>query len=87
MASARPILAVAPAECEISSLVRENDCGVSILPEQPGMLAEAILRLRCESQRLTRMGENGRTQLENRFSRSRCVEMYEQMLLNIRRKG
>lgn len=82
MASARPILAVTPPESEIAQLVEEAACGVALPPEHPELLAECILKLKQQDKRLTEMGENGRSQLETRFARSGCVEMYGQMLLS-----
>lgn len=83
MASARPILAVTPPEGEVAHLIKEVECGVIIPPEHPELLAEAILKLKQQDKRLTEMGQNGRAQLETRFSRAHCVEKYEHMLLNL----
>lgn len=82
MASARPILAVTPPESETAGLVEEARCGIVIPPEHPDLLAEAIMNMREQVGVLREMGQNGRSQLEARFTRQRCVEMYDQMLLN-----
>ena len=87
MASARPILAVTPAESEVAHLVEEAECGVNVPTDAPGYLAETILKLRQQRHLLDQMGRNGRSQLEDRFSRTRCVEMYEQMLLSYCQNG
>ena len=81
MASARPILAVTSPESEIAHLIDETECGVNIPPEAPRLLTETILRLRQQCHQLEQMGWNGRSWLEKRFSRERCVELYEHMLL------
>ena len=80
MASARPILAVTPPDSEIAHLVQDARCGLNLPPEQPKLLVEAILSLRHQGDQLLEMGQNGRSQLEARFSRARCVGMYEQLL-------
>jgi hypothetical protein len=64
-------------------LIQETACGVNIPPENPELLAEAILRLRCQQDLLTDMGQNGRRHLELKFSRVRCVDMYENMLTTL----
>jgi len=86
MASARPVLAVTPSESEIAQLIKKAECGVIVPPEHPELLAEMILELKQQDKRLTKMGQNGRAQLETKFSRARCVEMCEQMLLSLCRK-
>jgi glycosyltransferase involved in cell wall biosynthesis len=43
MASARPILAVAPQESELAQLIREAQCGITVSPQNPGHLAEVII--------------------------------------------
>jgi glycosyltransferase involved in cell wall biosynthesis len=83
MASARPILGVAPPESEIAHLIREGECGVNIPPAHPESLADAILKLRPQHDLLTQMGQNGRSQLETKFSRVQCADMYEHMLANL----
>jgi colanic acid biosynthesis glycosyl transferase WcaI len=83
MASARPILGVTPPESEIAHLIQEGECGLNVPPEQPESLAEAILKLRPQHDLLTKMGQNGRSQLETKFSRAQCADMYEHMLMNL----
>jgi colanic acid biosynthesis glycosyl transferase WcaI len=83
MASARPILAVAPLESEVSQLVKSGDCGVVVRPGQPLVLAGTVRDLKRESERLERLGANGRDLLRSRFSRRRCVDRYEAMLKQV----
>lgn len=84
MASARPILAVANAESDLAHVVRSAQCGLITPPEAPKHLAEAIRALRqCAPNRIEQMGQNGRTELEANYSRARCVQNYEQMLLRL----
>jgi colanic acid biosynthesis glycosyl transferase WcaI len=83
MASARPILAVAPPESELAWLVKTSNCGVANAPEHPDSLAEAILDLKRQTIRLDEMGRNGRFQLETMYSRANCVGMYERMFQSL----
>jgi colanic acid biosynthesis glycosyl transferase WcaI len=87
MASARPILAISPSNSELAALVQEIGCGINVPPEKPKLLVEAILKLKNQSEVLVVMGQNGRIQLENRFSRARCVNEYENMLLELCKKS
>lgn len=87
MASARPILAVAPLDSEIAHLVEDAHCGMVIPPEQPARLADVLLGLRGQADVLAEMGRNGRSQLESRFSRVRCVDAFEDMLTELCQRG
>jgi colanic acid biosynthesis glycosyl transferase WcaI len=80
MASARPILGITPPESEIAQLIAEGHCGINVQPDHPEFLAEKILNLKKHGNGLMEMGQNGRDQLETKFSRRRCVEMYDTML-------
>ena len=83
MASARPILAIAPTESELAQLVNNNDCGVSIPPGNPEQLADEILRIKEDDKCLADMGQRGRHLLKARFSQEQCTDMFERMLLTI----
>ena len=80
MASARPILAVAPLESEIVQIITEANCGWSVPPEAPEKLAEVIVQLKDRESTLIQMGQNGRICLEKNYSRNQCVDAYEKML-------
>ncbi len=87
MASARPILALTPAESEIAQLVEEGRCGINIPPNHPNLLAEKIFQLKTQGSRLEEMGQNGRIRLETRFARERCVDLYDRMLQRLCEKN
>ena len=50
-------------------------------PEQPQAIADAILDMKREPERLATMGRNGREQLEAHFSRQSCVDLFEKVLI------
>jgi colanic acid biosynthesis glycosyl transferase WcaI len=83
MASARPILAVAPAESEIAGLVDAAKCGFVTSPGHPELLADAITKMMGQAVLSGEMGRSGRAHLEARYTRGSCVEKYERMLLNL----
>jgi colanic acid biosynthesis glycosyl transferase WcaI len=87
MASARPILAVAPANSEVAHLVSGANCGIAVPPQEPRLLAEALLKLKQRPSELVKMGDNGRSELECKFSRAHCVNDYEKMLLGVYEEG
>ena len=79
LACARPIIAVAPAECELSSLIVDGRCGEVVPPGNPAQLANVIARMGMDEARMVAMGHNGRELLEAQFSRQRCVGAHEQI--------
>ena len=83
MASARPILAVAPPESEIVQIVTDASCGWSVPPESPEKLAEVIVQLKDRESILIQRGQNGRVCLEQNYSRDHCVNAYEKMLTSL----
>lgn len=83
MASARPVLAIAPEESDLAHLVIEGQCGLVTSPGAPDELAKLILELRDHSNELESMGSNGRTHLESRYSREGCVQQFENLLIDL----
>jgi colanic acid biosynthesis glycosyl transferase WcaI len=85
MASGRPILAICPENSELAKLIREAECGVSVPKSDPGRIADTVRELKNDMSRLHSWGSNGRLQLENKFSRARCVRLFEEMLQDLSR--
>jgi colanic acid biosynthesis glycosyl transferase WcaI len=83
MASARPILAVAPPESEIAHIIQEAGCGCVVPPGSPAELAEKILQSLNHKPACIRMGQQGRVHLEKHYSRKSCVDAYEKMLISL----
>ncbi len=83
MASARPILAVAPTGSEITQIVAESGCGWTVPPGSPVELAVSIIQGTARESALIQMGQNGRASLEKNYSRKYCVDAYERMLISL----
>jgi len=83
MASARPILAISPPESEIARIIKESGCGQNVSPGSPEKLAEAIIALKTDEAALIKMGKNGRSCLEEHYTRDRCINAHEMMLKNL----
>jgi len=81
MSSARPILAVAPPGSELAHIVEQAGCGWVVPPGSPMELAVTIAQLTGQEALLAQMGQNGRACLEKHYSRHRCVDAYEKMLI------
>jgi colanic acid biosynthesis glycosyl transferase WcaI len=69
MSSGRPILAAVSADSETGKFIHENRVGTVVPPEDPRLLADAILRMRDNPLISDRCGANGRSMVETRFDR------------------
>jgi len=81
MASARPILTVAPLGSELAQIVREAGCGWTVPPGAPLELAVTLAQLMGQDPLLMQAGQNGRAHLEKYYSRNHCIGAYEKMLI------
>lgn len=82
-AAARPIVFIGDSCGEIARLVVQNDCGVAVPAARGDLLAQAILDLAAEPERVRRLGENARRLLESRFSRSAAHERWHHLLVAV----
>jgi colanic acid biosynthesis glycosyl transferase WcaI len=57
LAAGRPIIVIAPAECDAARIVVESGCGVAADPDDPAAVAAAIRELRAQPVRLAEMGQ------------------------------
>lgn len=60
LAAGRPVLVVAPEECDAARIVREAGCGLAADPGDPAGVAAAIRELRDHPARLVEMGRRAR---------------------------
>jgi len=60
LAAGRPIIVIAPAECDAARIVVESGCGVAADPDDPAAVAAAIRELRAQPLRLAEMGRRAR---------------------------
>jgi len=79
-ASGRPVLASIDEGCEAWNLVQRANAGLCIPPEDPSLMAEAILTLKHDDNLRERLGRNGRTWAEQRHSPQAAAEEFEKLL-------
>lgn len=60
LAAGRPVLVVAPKECDAARIVGEDGCGVVADPDDPAAVASAIRELRTDPASLLEMGKRAR---------------------------
>jgi glycosyltransferase involved in cell wall biosynthesis len=79
MAAGRPVLASLPLTGDAPRLIAAADCGLSVAPENPQALADAILQLHQQPQLCASLGQNGRRYAEAHLSRAACITQYERL--------
>jgi colanic acid biosynthesis glycosyl transferase WcaI len=80
MASGRPLLASADVNSDVWRLVEDTGCGICVEPHDPEKLAASILRLYADRSLGEAMGERGRQQAEQHYSREVVVGLYGDLL-------
>ena len=85
LAAGRPVLAVAPKECDAVRIVQAHDCGLAADPDDPASVAQALRTLRADPARLAAMGDRAR-EAAAKYARvkelDRFVQIVEEAALN-----
>jgi len=87
MASGRPVIAMVDEGSEVWNMVEEANCGICVLPENPELLAMAILKLYENEEKRLYMGRNGRRYVDAHFSPKEICLKYEALFHNIIETG
>ena len=77
MAAGRAVLASLPLEGDAPKIIQKARCGLCVDPEDPQILAEAILKFYRDPNWCAKAGFNGRRYVEQKYSREACVNFYE----------
>jgi colanic acid biosynthesis glycosyl transferase WcaI len=79
LAAGRPVLAVAPAECDAARIVTESGCGAAADPDDPAGVAQAIRTLRDDPTRLAAMGVRAR-EVATRYARVNELQRFTEIV-------
>lgn len=80
MSSGRPLLAAVSEEAETKTLIEQAECGLWVEPEEPRALADAIRLLYHDSALRSRLGKNGRAEVQANYTPKRVAKQYVQLL-------
>lgn len=69
MAAGQAMISCFDIESELSTFVRQGECGISIEPDSPGRLKEAIVALYNNKEQTQTYGRNSRKYVEQNFGR------------------
>lgn len=79
LAAGRPVFASIDPGTEVSRILEENQCGVSVPPEDLDAFESALAELVAATRDRTRMGERGRTFVENWASPAAVAMTYQEL--------
>ncbi len=80
LAAGKPILAISDAGSEIDLVVNDDDVGFRVSPGNADSLAEAIVQMASDRERLDEMGQSARTAALERYSLDAAVQAYKAAL-------
>ena len=79
LAAGRPVFASIDPGTEVSRILEENQCGVSVPPEDLDAFESALAELVAATRDRTRMGERGRTFVESWASPAAVAMTYQEL--------
>jgi len=82
MAAGRTVLAAVNDKSESARYIERAQCGLTVAPEDPKALLEAVLSLRADPALRERLGTNGRAYVQRHFTRERVLQEYDQLFGN-----
>ncbi|MEB3339736.1 glycosyltransferase family 4 protein [Okeania sp.] len=83
LASGRPIIASVPDTGTAMKVVKESNGGIVVTPEDSQVLAEAILELYENPEKLEQLGQQGRKYAEENFGSKSALDSYEALFSEI----
>jgi len=83
MAAGRPILGLASPDSEVAQLLRENDCGLAVAPDDPAAIASAVRALKDSPERRRALGGRARDFAVRRFAKGTVLRSYVALLRSV----
>ena len=83
MAAGKPVIALMDLSGDAPKIINNAKCGFALSSEDPGLLAESILKLYKNPELCERYGKNGRDYVEKHFSLNIATESYEKIFKEI----
>lgn len=83
LAAGRAVVASVEPSSEVARVVRGEDVGVVVAPEDPDALASAVLGLVADRDRLDRLGQRARALATGTYDRRVCTTRYAEILEDV----
>ena len=83
-AASRPVLAFLNCESEGHRVIKEAQCGYSMVPDDPHTGALLVRKMYNEKgPRLDQLGANGYTYVGTHFSKEACIDKFEKIFTHV----
>ncbi|MDI6766950.1 MAG: glycosyltransferase family 4 protein [Bacteroidota bacterium] len=82
LAAGKPIIAVTDSDSELAIVVREENIGWIVSPDNPEQLVATIIEATRNSETLKEMGERSRIAAENKYSLDVIINAYRNLIEN-----
>jgi colanic acid biosynthesis glycosyl transferase WcaI len=86
LSSGRPILASVDEDSDMARLVERSGAGITVPPERPELLAEAVIKLKQDPAACHQMGVRGREYVEKYHSPESAAAFFEELLQRARKR-
>ena len=83
LSAGRGIISISVPNSYIDKLLTDSGCGINVSPDNPQQLADIILQLASDNQKVKSMGEIARQLYENKYTFKRALEEYEKLIFHI----
>ena len=78
LAAGRPVLAITPEESDVARIVRRAGCGLVADPDDPQAVADALVEMKRDPERLAEMGRRAR-EISLQYERSTQLQLFAQI--------
>ena len=79
LAAGRPVLGVAPDECDVVRIIRRSACGLAADPDDPNALVEALRGVLHDSEQIRNMGLRAR-EIANSYDRVKQLKIFTETM-------
>jgi glycosyltransferase involved in cell wall biosynthesis len=85
LAAGRPVLGVAPEECDVVRIIRRAGCGLAANPDDPNTIVEALRGVLHDSEQLRNMGLRAR-EIANSYDRVKQLKIFTETIEEVVRE-
>ena len=79
LAAGRPVLGVAPEECDVVRIIRRSGCGLAANPDDPNTVVEALRGVLQDSEQIRNMGLRAR-EIANSYDRVKQLKIFTETI-------
>jgi len=85
LAAGRPVMGVAPEECDVVRIIRRSGCGLAANPDDPNTVVEALRGVLHDSEQIRNMGLSAR-EIANSYDRVKQLKIFTETIEEVVRE-